>query len=97
MNDTASPPVDVLRASSDLDGKLVTRPDRAVTPNVSRVRPEVDSRSSRIGEDTPKLGSTLSLLNTSGYPPSATAVTQPLVHPAGSTVRPGTTVSAGAV
>ncbi len=89
MNVTARPVVDRLRASSDLDEKLVTSSwvGTSLRPITS---PLGVSCHRKIGDVTPKLPSARSLLNTYGYAPSLVAVTQlPAVHPGDSWVTPG--------
>ena len=65
MNDTAPPVVERLSASSDLDEKLVTRSwvGTLILPTTS---PLGASCHRKIGDVTPKLLSTTSLLNTYG-------------------------------
>src|SRR6516165_9489655 len=97
MNVTSWPFVERLRASSDLEEKLVTR-SREGTAIRSITWPHGVSLSRNTLEVTPKLPSTVSLLNTNGYVPSAIARGQRLVlvsvQPGGSTVTPGV-MSAG--
>ena len=65
MNVTSRPLVDRFSASSDFDEKLVTR-SRVGTLNLPSIAPSGVTRSRKIGAATPKLGSTMSLLNTYG-------------------------------
>ena len=82
------PLVERFSASSDFDEKLVTSWLDG-TGRVETSRPAGVYWSSTIGAATPKLESTMSLLNTYGYAPSAVAVAHPVVQPGGSTVTPG--------
>ena len=67
MKDSSRPLVDRLSASSDLEEKLVTRlaPGTGTGVVLTR-RPDGVSWSRKIGEVTPKLASTSTLLKTCG-------------------------------
>lgn len=72
MSVSAVPSAERLRASSLLDEKLVTI-WLVGSVNVPTLPPDGVISASVMGDVTPKLLSTLSLLNTPGYVPSAAA------------------------
>src|ERR1039458_1840056 len=101
MNVTERPSVDKFSASSDLEEKLVTRwsPARprcepSGTHSLFTRWPDGVSWSRNAGDVMPKLPSTSALSHTCGNVPPLLAVAQPLVQPGGSTVTPGTRLTA---